>query len=144
MTTTSPIPTIKPRITGSTSIQTLGSVGYDLKSSRIYVKKHPNGNHFTQTVSNTNGFGHPYKKRATPLNHFFISRQDAKEDISPKDINRFESHALQSPLPAFLPASPISNEETNSLSVNGNSENEVSPILFSCVLHTSCPDDSRS
>ena len=130
MTTTSPIRTIKTRLVGTNNIQTFTNGTYELKPSRISVKKPLNGTHFLPSTSSSHDFGYPLKKRNLPLNPFYAAKSklhqsanDHRESTKHNEIH--DEFSPTTPSFVFEPVSPSSTDETNPLPIHHKTEDQV-------------------
>ena len=125
MTAKSSIQSIKSRLSRNHSVNSTITNDNDIKSRRIHTNKSlttPNASLHNLT---TNSFSSHLKKRTAQLNNFFHSI--LKSNHSNEHTNDLQSNEKWTSTP---PASPVSSEEINNLSVHDNSEPKVLFFFF--------------
>ena len=141
MTTTAAFRTIKSRLNGNSNgnggIQTMTNNGFELKPSRICVKK-PSTNH---------GFTNPFKKSALHLNHFFTSKTKASDQTNGNGWHQqaveYSSPPLSPPL-IFYPTAPTPTAEESKEFVPPPAANGDVVVHPSSKAHqSSCSDDEH-
>jgi hypothetical protein len=133
MTTTSSIRTIQSRLSNSTNSQTMANNAYELKSSRVCVKKPLNGSRFFSNRSTAaNGLTNQFKKRTLQLNNFFLSKSKSNEHNNGQTLSKQPVQlVISTSAPLIFHSMPLSSiDDTNDSVTYINGEQQVR-----CCVH---------